>query len=299
MSTHRHSHDHHTDRTDLDWAVMAVELERGAELQLPFLEAAAARLRELLPDPARVGRVLDIGSGPGVMSGVLAQVFPHAEIVAVDGTPALLERAGARAERLGVAGRLVTVHTELPGGLDSLGTADLVWTSRVVHHLGDQQAVLDALARSLRPGGLLAVAEGGLPVRFLPRDIGIGRPGLQARLDAAAEEWFDDMRTAMPDHATVVEDWPAMLTRAGLTPAGAHSFLTDRPAPLDEPARVYLRAHLARLRELMDETLHAEDRATLDRLLDDGSPDAILRRPDAFYLAASTVFTARSKPSES
>ncbi|MGW2857144.1 hypothetical protein ACWDAZ_36405, partial [Streptomyces sp. NPDC001215] len=26
--------------------------------------------------------------------------------------------------------------------------------------------------------------EGGLPARFLPRDIGIGRPGLQARLDA-------------------------------------------------------------------------------------------------------------------
>lgn len=57
------------------------------------------------------------------------------------------------------------------------------------HHCADidQQGALNALAVLLKPGGLLAVAEGGLPMRFLPRDIAIGTPGLQARLDAVQE----------------------------------------------------------------------------------------------------------------
>ena len=174
---------------------------------------------------------------------------------------------------------------------NGLGTADLVWSSRAVHHLGDQQGALNALAGVLRPGGLLAVAEGGLPMRFLPRDIGIGRPGLQARLDAALEHWFEIMRAELPGSTTVVEDWPAMLSRAGLTDVGSFTSLLDLPAPLGETARAFLHAHLTRLRETASESLDVEDRKTLDVLLDPGAPEGILRRPDAFLLSATTVFT--------
>ena len=54
-------------------------------------------------------------------------------------------------------------------------------------------------------------------------DIGIGRPGLQTRLDGVRERWFEIMRAELPGSTTVVEDWPAMLTRAGLSDvANAH-----------------------------------------------------------------------------
>ncbi|MEZ0089257.1 trans-aconitate 2-methyltransferase [Streptacidiphilus sp. EB129] len=292
---HGHGHGHHA--TDIDWEVMAAQLEQNGELQLPVLRRTAARMAELLGPGRKVRRILDIGSGPGVMTCVLAEAFADAEVVAVDGTPGLLDRALVRAERLGLGDRVLVRHAELPEGLHGgdergdggLGTADLIWSSKAVHHLGDQQGALDALAGALRPGGLLAVAEGGLPTRFLPRDIGIGRPGLQARLDVVQEDWFATMRAELPGSTAVVEDWPGMLSRAGLSRVGSFTSLLDLPAPLDEPARAFLRAHLTRLRESMSESLDAEDVRALDALLDPDGPEGILRRTDAFLLSATTV----------
>ncbi|MFI8262565.1 class I SAM-dependent methyltransferase [Streptomyces sp. NPDC085665] len=295
--TSGHGHGHHP--TDVDWDVMATQLESGAALQLPGLRRAAAHLSELLGPRAEAGRILDIGSGPGVMTCVLAEAFAGAETVAVDATPGLLDRARARAEKLGLGDRVAVRHAELPEGLyggdgpggEGLGTADLIWSSKLVHHLGDQQGALDALARALRPGGVLAVAEGGLPVRFLPRDIGIGRPGLQARLDALHEHWFSIMRAELPGSTPVVEDWPAMLGRAGLSRVGSFTYLLDLPAPLGETARTFLHTQLTRLRESAGDMLDADDLDTLDVLLDPEARRGILHRPDAFLLSATTVFT--------
>ncbi|MBQ0867566.1 class I SAM-dependent methyltransferase [Streptomyces smyrnaeus] len=287
---HTHSHAHHA-TAEPDWEALAAHLEREAELKAGFLEEAAAWLHDLLGNRA-VTRVLDLGSGPGVTTIALAHAFPGAETVAVDSTPGLLERARARAEREGLASRITTREAELPAGLPDLGTAELIWTSNVVHHLGDQRAALETFASALRPGGVLAVREGGLPTRFLPRDIGVGRPGLQARLDVAEEDWFSAMRAELPGHTRTVEDWPALLVAAGLAPTGSRTFLTDLSAPLDPVARAHVRARVERFRENLADDLAAEDLATLDTLLDDASPDGILRRPDVFLLTATTVHTA-------
>ncbi|CAM5235393.1 SAM-dependent methyltransferase [Streptomyces xanthochromogenes] len=287
-----HAHAHGHQHGDLDWEVMAAHLVNSGELQLPVLRRTAGRLSELLGPEREVRRVLDIGSGPGVMTCVLAETFPAAETVAVDGAAALLTHTRDRAERLGVGERVAVRHAELPDSLDgALGTADLIWSSKAVHHIGDQQGVLGALAGALNPGGMLAVAEGGLPMRFLPRDIGTGRPGLQARLDAAQEYWFEIMRSELPGSTAVVEDWPAMFRRAGLTGVASFTLLLDLPAPLGEAARTFLHAQLTRLREMMSESLDEADVETLDLLLDADAPEGILRRTDAFLLSATTVHT--------
>ncbi|MFB6713149.1 MULTISPECIES: class I SAM-dependent methyltransferase [unclassified Streptomyces] len=281
---HRHTHEH---VHDIDWGALCSHLEREAELHTPALTQATNWLRDLLGG-AGVGRALDVGSGPGVVAGLLADAFPGAEVVAVDQSSALLERVRTRS-----SGRIATQQAQLPDEFGRLGTADLIWSANAVHHLGDQQAALTALAASLRPGGLLAVAERGLPVRFLPRDIGLGRPGLQARLDAGNEDGFTAMRTELLG-VDEVEDWPAMLARAGLVPTGTRTFLTDLPAPLGLPAREYLRTRLARQRDQFGEHLNDEDRATVEALLHADAPTSILWRPDAFYLTATTVHTARA-----
>jgi SAM-dependent methyltransferase len=284
-------------RHDIDWEVMADHLVQEAELHLPYLQEAAAwlgRPRDGDAAPSRAGRILDVGSGPGVMTSVLARAFPAAETVAVDGTPALLERAAARAQAQHVGDRVSVRQADLPDDFGTLGTADLVWSSQAVHHLGDQQAALWALAARLRPGGLLAVAERGLPTRFLPRDIGTGRPGLQARLDAALEDSFTEMRAELPGAVSAVEDWPALLADAGLVPAGSRTFLTDAPGPLEPAAREYLHTYVTRLRERIGDRLGAEDRETLESLADPDSEEGVLRRADAFFLTATTVHTARA-----
>ncbi|MYT30287.1 MULTISPECIES: class I SAM-dependent methyltransferase [unclassified Streptomyces] len=297
------------DGAAVDWEVLGPLLERGAEIQTPLLEQAAAWLRALLaadgPDagpaapgpplrPVAVRRVLDVGSGPGVVSCLLARAFPDAEVCAVDATEALLDRARARAARLGLADRIHTHCAEVPHGLDALGGADLIWSSKALHHVGDQRGAVAALAAHLRPGGLLAIAEGGLAPRFLPRDIGIGRPGLQARLDAAAEDWFTAMRAALPDATDTLEDWPAFLANAGLRTPLTRSFLLDLPAPLHDDARRYLQAHLTRAVEHYADQLDADDVSTLTRLIDPHDPAGITRRPDVFLLSAQTVHTARA-----
>ncbi|WP_128434294.1 class I SAM-dependent methyltransferase [Streptomyces cyaneus] len=284
-----HQHRHH-DHTDIDWNEVAPQLEAQAELFTPLYEHAMAWLAKRQTEP---GLIVDVGSGPGVIACLLADTFPGARIVAVDGSAPLLDRARARAERLGVADRFGTVAGELPDALDDLDyPADLLWVSRSLHHLGDQRAALAAFAARLTPGGTLALQEGGLPARFLPRDLGFGRPGLQARLDALEEERFAAMRADLPGSVAETEDWPALLSSAGLRPTGTRTFLLDLPAPTTDRARAYVVASLTRIREGFGDHLDADDRATLDRLLDPDDKASVYHRPDVFVLAAQTVYTA-------
>ncbi|MEV6804950.1 methyltransferase domain-containing protein [Streptomyces sp. NPDC051132] len=293
MAHHHHDHDDrhpHDHGTDIDWNELAPLLESQAELLAPVYRRAMEWLGEEVTGPRLI---VDAGSGPGVVSCLFAETFPSARVVAVDGTAPLLERARARAARHGVGDRFGTVAGDLPEALDRLdGPADLLWASRSLHHLGDQRAALTAFAGHLAPGGTLALLEGGLPSRFLPRDTGIGRPGLQARLDALEEEWFARMRADLPGSVAETEDWPALLTAAGLAHTGTRTFLLDLPAPADERARAYVVAHLSRLREGFGDALDADDRATLDRLLDPADPVSVHVRPDVFVLGAYTVHTA-------
>ncbi|NUR39393.1 MAG: class I SAM-dependent methyltransferase [Streptomyces sp.] len=286
---HEHGHAHH-DHADIDWAEMAPMLEDQAELYTPLYERAMAWLAKRQTEP---GLVVDAGSGPGVVSCLLADTFPGARVVAVDSSEPLLERARERAGRLGVADRFGTLAGELPDVLDELDyPADLLWASWSLHHLGDQKAALAAFAARLAPGGTLALLEGNLPTRYLPRDFGIGRPGLQARLDAVHEEWFGEMRAALPGSVDEIEDWPALMTSVGLKPTGTRSFLLDVPAPTTDRARRCAVTAFTRMRDVLGERLDADDRATLDRLVDPEDKASLHHRPDLFVLAARTVHTA-------
>ncbi|MFE9765306.1 methyltransferase [Streptomyces sp. NPDC005808] len=282
---------------DLDGEAPGAEAEQEAELHSGFLRDAAQWLRGLLGSEDRVTasvrRILDVGSGPGVASCVLARAFPQANVIAVDRSAPLLARAEVRAAERGLTGRVTTRRAERPEEFGRLGPAELIWTGNVCRHLGDQQAVLRSLASALRPGGVVAVAERGLPPRFLPRDIGLGRPGLQARLDAAIEAQFAAERARLPGATSVVEDWPYLLASAGLVPTGTRTFLIDLPAPLGLPARRHLHTRLRRMLAALGDGLDLVDRLTVEQLLDGDACTGILWRPDAFYLTAVTVHTAR------
>ncbi len=283
---HASQHDH----ADVDWAAMAPLLEAQAELYTPLYRQAMDWLAREVTDP---GLIVDAGSGPGVVSCLFADAFPGARVVAADGAAPLHGRAAARAARLGLADRFGTLAGDLPDALGELEyPADLLWASQSLHHLADQRAALAAFGSHLAPGGTLAILEGGLPARFLPRDLGIGRPGLQDRIRAVEADVFSAMRGDLPGTVAETEDWPAMLTAAGLRHTGTRSFLLDLPAPLSDAARDYVTTSLSRLREQIGEGLDAGDRATLDRLLDPGDEASAHRRRDVFVLVAHTVYTA-------
>lgn len=276
-----------------NWHERADELTAEAEIGLGWARAAMEWIATLAPAPVR--QVLDVGAGPGVFTSELARCFADAAVVAVDPSEPLLERVLARAASAGVDARVTTVAGALDDALDELPDADVIWASRVLHHVPDQAATLRSLGARLRPGGVLALVEGGLPTRFLPAESGVGEPGLTERVDAAvAGEVHARLHH---DHAAgaarPVLDWPAQLADAGLAPSGTRSFLLDLPAPVSEQVRGWLIARLVESRSWAGGALSAGDRDALDRLLDAEDPLGIARRPDLFLLTAVTVHTAR------
>lgn len=281
MGGHGHGHG------PVDWAGRGAELTGAAEVNAPMVDAALAWLAARVPGATAI---LDVGSGPGVAACSFARLLPRASVLAADGAEPLLELARRRAERLGIGDRFAVRRVALPDGLADLPPADIVWVSGVAHHMPDPVAALRALGALVRPGGLLAVREGGLPVRFLPDGVA---PGLLPRLEAAG----DDLAAAAEHPMGVIavpRAWPDLMRDAGLRPAGSRSFLLDLPAPVTDAARRYLRFRL----ETMAGHLKPEDpdAATLAALLDDEAPDGVLRRPDLFLLTAATVHTAAPTP---
>jgi SAM-dependent methyltransferase len=277
----------------VDWAARGEEMERAAELDLDWLAPALRWLKEELR-LGPVGRVVDLGSGPGVAAAELAEVFPSAAITAVDSARPLLERADARAYRLGVGDRVTTLPLDLgdPAQWSALPRADLVWVSGVLHHLPDPGRAVAAIRDRLAAGGTLIAVEGGLPVRWGPDDLGFGRPGLQARLDAAVVEGL----TALPPpHAiSLGVSWPALLGRARFARVRTKSWLQEIPPPAPDRVRERIRGHLGTVRRNFADRLDDDDRATLDRLLDPADRGGIDRRDDLFWLTARTLHIARA-----
>ena len=288
MADHDRHHDHRSlgDQVRESWLT---SLAHNAAFDRPWVEAATA----WAVASARGGPspVVDVGCGAG---GAAIAFAGHGAgpVVALDPDPRLVAVARGRAVEAGVAGRVRLAAAALGGLPLRPGRAAVVWASGVVHHVPDQQAAVDELAGLARPGGLVVFVEGGLPLRCLPHDVGIGRPGLEARLDEARARWFADLRAELggPD---LPYGWPEALARAGLVDVEVRSFVAHA-VPADDPHGATIAAlHLEHARDELGDRLAADDRATLARLLDPGDPAWIGRRHDLVVAATRTVQLGR------
>jgi len=294
--THEH-HDHrpvHLDESD--WRAWADHATLEGEVLLAFVTGAATRVAALRGDGAPpVRRVLDVGAGPGVGTCELARIFPEAEVIAVDASPAMLERAEQRAAGLGLGDRVRTHLAELPGGLDAVGPADVIWASMSLHHVGDEVAALRVLGAALAPGGLLAVVEMGDPLRVLPDDLDVGRPGLADRLDRVGAAWFSAMRAGLPGTVPSA-DLPAMIHDAGLDVVAADTVTEHQGAPLGAGARRLALEHLRRTQERFTaEELDGDDVSALATLTDPDDPRGAARRADLILRTSRQVVIARRR----
>jgi ubiquinone/menaquinone biosynthesis C-methylase UbiE len=260
-------------------------LDINAEFDRGWVEAAVG----WLVAPGTPGRVIDVGCGAGgAACAFAARLVPGARVVGFDRDPRLLAIAGRRAAAQGVEDRVEWSLGQVGGLPVRDGSVDLVWASGVVHHVADQQAAVGELAGLGRPGGRVALVEGGLPLRCLPHEIGLGRPGMEARLDEARARWFVDMRAELPGEP-MPYGWPEALRRAGLGEVQARSFLAELTPPLDAVGQAIVEQHLTSAAKELGIRLEAEDRDTLARLLDPGDPMYVGRRDDLTVTAVRTV----------
>lgn len=277
------------------WEEFLGQTEREGELLVGFVTATAQRIGQLRGAGAPpVRRVLDVGSGPGVGTCELARLFPEAHVIALDGSPATLDRVRQRAGEHGLAERVSTHLAELPGGLDGLEPVDVIWASMALHHVGDEVGLLRALHGLLEPAGIIAVAEMAEPMRVLPDDLDVGPPGLAERLVAAGRTWFAAMREGL-DGAVPSADVPSMLAAAGFDVLESRMADERFDAPLPDAARQVVLGHLRRTRTHVEELLDDEDLAAIDVLVDEHDPRSVARRPDAFVAASRQIVIARRR----
>jgi SAM-dependent methyltransferase len=296
VATHQNhpAHHSHVRLDEADWEAFAAQTELEGELLLGFVTGTVELVKELRgPDASPVRRVLDIGSGPGVGTCELARLFPEAQVVAVDGSPAMLDRARQRADEHGLGGRIRTHPAELPGGIEGLEPVDVIWASMSLHHVGDEVALLRALHHLLEPGGIIAIAEHAGPMRVLPDRLDVGRPGLAERLAGAGATWFAAMREGLKD-AVPSSDVSSMLSSAGFDVVGSRVVHQRFEAPLSDAARQVILGHLRRTRTQLEGLLDGDDLDAVDVLTDDHDPRGVLRRTDVFVDASREIVLARS-----
>lgn len=296
MSERTHG-DHTTDHgLVFDSPMMAAFAQLEGEVLIGLVTQGVATLAECSRRyGVEVRRVLDLGCGPGVGTTMLAQQFGAATIVAVDGSATMLEHVTARAERLGLAHRVQTRLVDLPAGLETLGRADVVWASMVLHHVGDQGTTFRRIRAALGPGGLLAVMEQDRALRVVPEDADLGRPGLWERLDAAWAAWFAGMRAGLSG-ATTPADYPAMLGEAGFEVVANEVLALALDAPLHERGRRFAQSHLMRTQAQLAAHAPAADLEALDVLTGENGEGSILRRDDAVVRAERHLYVARALP---
>jgi SAM-dependent methyltransferase len=261
---------------------LAELLDLDGDVLRAYLDEATAWVHGLVPDLPR--RVLDLGAGTGTGTVALARRFGQAEVTALDVSPDMLGRVRDKARRAGLDGRVRTIQADLNAAVwPAIEPADLAWASASLHEVADPQQTLTGIRAAIRPGGLLVVVEMDGPPRFLPDDIGLGRPGLEARLHARLEG------TQPLAH----EDWGPRLTQAGFTVAEQRNFAIGLRPPLPAAAGRYAVAYLRRIRPAVEPGLTAADRATLGALLDGDGPDALLHRTDLTVRGTRTAWAAR------
>ncbi|MQS07943.1 class I SAM-dependent methyltransferase [Streptomyces alkaliphilus] len=130
------------------------------------LRRSARRLG--LPDGGRGMRLLDLGCGTGASTAALLAAAPRAEIIAVDASAGMLERAAAKPWPPGV--RFVHAPAEeLTAAVE--GPFHAVFAAYLFRNLTDPDAVLTDVHKMLVPAGRLAVHEYTLRGRPVDRAV--------------------------------------------------------------------------------------------------------------------------------
>jgi SAM-dependent methyltransferase len=270
-------HGHHRDSAhdealadllDLDAAVLGSWQDEVISWLEPFL-------------PATPQRILDVGAGTGNGSLALARRFPTAQLTAIDRSPVMLQRLQRTVAAGGLEARVDTVQADLDEGWPQPQDVHLVWAASFLHEAADPDRVIRRIGAGLAPGGVLLVVEMETLPRFLPNDIGLGRPGLEERCIAKLTG------IGWNSHP----DWRAPLERGGLEVVGQRSFPSAAHPDRAAGAR-WAQAWLRRVREVLDGQLEADDLTTLDQLLAGNDPGSVLHR-DLSIRAGRTAWAAR------
>ena len=179
-------------------------------------------------------RVLDAGCGSGRVTELLADRLPDGQVVALDGSPSMIDAARQRLARFG--DRIEYVVADLGAPLPIEGELDAILSTATFHWVPDHDVLFANLAGVTRPGGWLVAQFGGAG----------NIASIQRVLATIGDGWTG------PAHFETVLATTRRLDAAGYVDVDC--WLTDEPTRFErgEPFETYLRtvvlgAHVERL----------------------------------------------------
>jgi len=175
-------------------------------------------------------RVLDAGCGSGRVTESLMGRLPRGRVLALDGSPAMIEAARDRLARFG--DRVEYLVADLGRSIPIDEPVDAILSTATFHWVPDHDSLFANLAAVLRPGGLLVAQCGGVgniaAIRRVLATIGDGWLGpahfetplaTAERLDAAG---FVDIECWLTDEPTRFEPGEPFETYLRTVVLGAH-----------------------------------------------------------------------------
>lgn len=148
------------------------------------IEAAIAHFIPARPDERF--SCVDVGTGDGWLADRVLARFPSAQVIALDGSAAMLARARERLSPYGSRADVRPFRLEDDSWIGELpGAVRCFLSSIVLHHLDDAQKwkMFRSLYRRLQPGGALLVAD-------------VIAPSSAEERSYAAQFWDDEVKRA-------------------------------------------------------------------------------------------------------
>jgi S-adenosylmethionine-dependent methyltransferase len=202
---------------DDTWATLADQFADGAYATVKGRVRTYVMHQQLLEHlPAAPATVLDVGGGAGHQSFPLAQA--GYDVTLLDSSPAMLEKARQRLERLPAAARervtLVRGDGENAHEVVDGRTFDAVLCHGVLGYLEQSEPLVDQLCRCAAPGGIVSIMTANAGAMAV-------RPALERRWDDALAS-FDATTEigvlGVQGRAETVEELSALMRGRGVRP---------------------------------------------------------------------------------
>lgn len=135
-------------------AIAAVAVPRREELMAALVAAAPFAADEPI-------KILELGSGEGLLAARLLERFPRASLTALDGSESMRQQAASRLGAYGDRARVAAFSLPTLDWWDRMFGVDLIVASLALHHLNDakKQYFYKAAADRMSPRGALLIAD--------------------------------------------------------------------------------------------------------------------------------------------
>ena len=248
-----------------DWD--AEKYTRVASPQQEWAEGVLGRL-ELRGDET----ILDAGCGSGGVTELLLEMLPRGTVVAVDGSPAMVEAARKR-----IDDPRVSFSCQDLTELELAEPVDGVFSNATFHWIADHPKLFSRLLRALKPGGRISAQCGGA---------GNVAAIVEALRTVTAEAPFRETVGTMdePWNFATPEQTRSRLREAGFEVADC--WLEERRAAPDDPQEFLEASGLAAYRERLTPERF---RAFSDRLME------VMGWPESFDYVRLNIEATRPK----